>query len=110
MKEINKTFFVCEFCGLEHEDKNFMTTHETCCIENPINQPCSKCANQIIGFGCKANMDMNAVGGKVLCFKYIKGEPRLPSDFLTSLLNAFSPANTIDGNAPGDNDDDDSED
>lgn len=106
MKEITKTFFVCEFCGLEHEDKNFMTTHETCCIENPINQPCSKCANHIVGFGCRANMDMDAVGGKVLCFKYIKGEPYLPPAFLTNFIDAFSTSNIIDGNTSGDNNDD----
>ena len=78
MKEINKIVFKCDFCGYEHELKNVVELHELCCPQNPINQPCSTCTNQVLGLGCSKSVDMNCVGGDVLCFHYKAGEPLNP--------------------------------
>lgn len=75
MKEITKTIYICDYCGQEHEDKSWMELHEDTCALNPKNQPCSTCANMLIGVGCTKGICMENVGGKVHCFYYKKGTP-----------------------------------
>lgn len=82
MIEINKTIYKCDYCGFEHEDKEFLIIHEECCVLNPKNQPCSMCSNMILGVGCSKNMDTEKIGGNVLCFYYKKGIPQNPFDGL----------------------------
>lgn len=86
MKEIVKTIYVCDFCGLELTDINEMFKHEDICPHNPQNLPCSLCKNMIIGQGCKHHMDISKIGGKVLCFFYEKGQPQLLNPF-TFIIN-----------------------
>ena len=68
--------FICDYCGFKHTDELFMKIHEDCCSENPNNHPCIKCENCEIGLmgeaTCKFDMDMDSIGGKVLCIKYKK--------------------------------------
>ena len=85
MKKFLQTRYKCDFCGEEHEDKAFMEFHEIICPLNPQNQPCSTCENQILHVGCIHGMDMETVGGNVLCFYYKKGYPQNP---VTMLLDA----------------------
>ena len=82
MEKITKVLFKCQYCGLEHEDENFMGTHEECCAKNPKNQPCITCANLILNMGCSKNVDMESVGGNSLCFCYKEGIPQ-QNPFLT---------------------------
>lgn len=99
MKEITKTLYVCEFCGFEHENKQFMEVHEECCALNPQNQPCSMCSNMILGFGCSKNMPMNQIGGNTLCFYYSKGIPVNPLENLASISkNNFDGDNNDENN------------
>ena len=80
MEKIVKTFYKCQYCGYEHEDENFMLLHEECCALNPKNQPCAKCSNMILGIGCSKGMDMEEIGGNVLCFFHREGIPINPFD------------------------------
>ena len=76
MKKELREVYICEYCGCIMLSEEGMLTHELICLKNPINQPCSECENQIIGLGCSAGIDMESIGGKVACFKYMKGKPK----------------------------------
>ena len=76
------TVYVCEYCGLKLSNRSAMEYHESICPHNPANQPCSKCNNCLVNpftgtARCGKNMDMDSVGGNVLCFCYRKGEPQM---------------------------------
>lgn len=89
--------FVCSYCKeTKHPNAEWIKKHEEICPMNPKNQPCSMCENQILGIGCELGMDMEAVGGNVLCFFYRKGYPKNPFDQIFKL----------DGNTGDDNNDD----
>lgn len=75
MKKETITLYTCEFCGAQSTDEEEMVTHELICPLNPINQPCSTCKNQLIGYGCIKKMPMENIGGKVKCFFYEEGSP-----------------------------------
>lgn len=82
MKKESIDIYICEYCGLKHLDESWMKLHEECCPKNPKNEPCGQCVNCIINpfteeAKCAANMDMESIGGNVLCFKYIKGTPTI---------------------------------
>lgn len=68
--------YICQYCGFKHPDKGFMEKHEEVCLKNPTNQPCSECEHHILGIGCSKGMNMDSVGGNVLCFFYKKGQPK----------------------------------
>ena len=55
-----------------------MRQHEEICPMNPKNQLCSMCENQILGLGCSKGMNMEDIGGNVLCFYYKKGTSQNP--------------------------------
>lgn len=99
MKEITKTVYQCEYCGHEDTREDFMKLHEECCPLNPKNQPCSQCINMILGFGCSKGMNVESVGGNVLCFFYSEGVPQNPLELLMQ----------VDGNRLDTYGDDDSE-
>lgn len=96
MKKETIDIFICDFCGHQTQDEAYMKLHEEICPLNPKNQPCSMCENQILGLGCSKGMDMENIGGNVLCFYYRKGYPKNPFDQIFKL----------DGNG-GDNNNDD---
>jgi hypothetical protein len=81
VKEIIKTVYRCDYCGLELESIDEMFKHEDICPHNPQNMPCSQCKNMIIGVGCKHKMDISKVGGNVFCFFYEEGVPSLANPF-----------------------------
>lgn len=94
-KEIIEVY-VCSHCKeTKHPNEQWMRQHEEVCPMNPKNQPCSMCENQILGLGCSKGMNMENIGGNVLCFYYKKGYPKNPFDQLFRL----------DGNGVDDNDD-----
>ena len=76
MHKIEKIVYKCEYCGYEDEREDFMQIHEECCALNPKNQPCSTCTNMILGIGCSKKVDMEKVGGNVMCFFYKEGLPQ----------------------------------
>ena len=86
MKKDTIEIYICDYCGLKHEDESWMKIHEEVCLKNPINKPCSECENHMIGAGCLAGINMDAVGGNVLCFRYKKGTPKSITDILTGDL------------------------
>ena len=79
--------YICQYCGQKHQDENWMKLHEEICALNPKNQPCAMCENQILGVGCSKNMDMESIGGNVLCFFYKKGYPKNPFDIIRININ-----------------------
>ena len=102
MKTITRTLHKCDFCGFEDEREDFMKLHEECCALNPKNQPCSQCGNMILGVGCGRGMNIESVGGHVLCFYYNEGVPINPFEeggigkllektTIDSLNNIFDP-------------------
>ena len=94
-KEIIEVY-VCSHCKeTKHPNEQWMRQHEEVCPMNPKNQPCSMCENQILGLGCSKGMNMENIGGNVLCFYYKKGYPK----------NLFDQLFRIDGNGVDDNDD-----
>ena len=82
MTEKDVKIYICDFCGRMSEDKEFLRLHEECCPKNPKNQPCSTCSNQLLGMGCMRGMNMEDVGGNVLCFHYRRGTPQNPMSIL----------------------------
>ena len=82
MKKELREVYECEFCGVKMLSEEDMVTHELLCFKNPINQPCSECENQVLGFGCSAGMNMDVMGGKVVCFRYKKGKPKSMLDMI----------------------------
>lgn len=72
--------FICDYCGQKHHNEKWMKMHEEICALNPKNQPCAMCKNQILGIGCSKGMDMESIGGNVLCFFYKEGYPQNPFD------------------------------
>ena len=50
--------------------------HEECCPKNPKNLPCSQCSNLILVIGCSKSVNMDDIGGNVLCFFYKNGQPK----------------------------------
>lgn len=82
MKKETVDIYICDFCGRMSEDKEFLRLHEECCPKNPKNQPCSECENLMLGIGCIKGMNMEDVGGNVICFHYKKGVPQNPLSML----------------------------
>ena len=76
MRKETIDIYICDFCGFKHPDEYFVKHHEEVCPKNPKNQPCSECENHILGIGCARGMDMDSIGGNVLCFYYKKGQPK----------------------------------
>ena len=79
---VSMEIFTCEYCGLKLTDKHSMQYHESICPNNPRNQPCSTCNNCLVdplqGIArCKHNIDINSVGGNILCFFFDKGSPKI---------------------------------
>ena len=75
--------YVCSHCKeTKHLNEQWMRQHEEICPMNPKNQPCSMCENQILGLGCSKGMNMEDIGGNVLCFHYRKGIPQNPMSIL----------------------------
>ena len=104
MEKITKIVYKCHYCGHESEDENFMLLHEDVCALNPKNQPCSMCSNMVLGMGCAKGMDIESIGGNVLCFLYKKGIPINPFEVMKS--NKI-PLFTMDDNRGGDKNDED---
>ena len=78
--------YVCSHCKeIKHPNEQWMRQHEEICPMNPKNQPCSMCENQILGLGCSKGVNMEDIGGNVLCFHYRKGYPKNPFDQLFKL-------------------------
>ena len=84
MKEekVTLTVYTCEYCGAKSSIFEEMQYHESICPSNPTNQPCSTCSNCLVdplinNAFCARGMDMNNVGGKILCFCYVEGQPQL---------------------------------
>ena len=89
MKKEIKEFYICDYCGAFHEDKNQMELHENICPKNPKNQPCSTCQNLILGMGCAKNINMDVVDNKkVKCFFYKEG---LPQTLFTMTIDGDHP-------------------
>jgi hypothetical protein len=76
MKKETIEVYICDFCGIKHENEDWMKLHEQVCSKNPINMPCSKCEHQVIGFGCSKSINCDVISGNVKCFYYKKGEPK----------------------------------
>ena len=82
MKKETIEIYKCQYCDTIHKNKDWMELHEKICPLNPENQPCSTCSNQVLGMGCSKGMNMETVGGNVLCFYYKKGYPQNPISIL----------------------------
>lgn len=77
MKKEIKEFYICDYCGTPHENKEWMKEHEEICPLNPKNQPCSTCQNLILGLGCSKGMNMEQIDNKkIKCFFYKEGLPQ----------------------------------